>query len=153
MPTPSTHSTPTKPDFPTIHLLLMEDKFVSAFEDAFQTYPLPSSTISLPIHNCRLADLPSTVRFDAIVSPANSYARLDGAFDDALSRVFSPKKDYFALTRAAQAVIYKKYRGFAPPGTCTLVDLQGSEETLEENPWGCRYLALCPTMKIPQHVG
>lgn len=127
----------------------MDDDHAAAFNSAKSEYPLPPS-IQITVHENRLADLPASVTFDTIVSPANSYARLDGGFDDALSRAFSPKHDYLALTRHAQAALYKEWRGFAPPGTCTLIDLK--TESLKDEPWGCRYLALCPTMKIPQKV-
>lgn len=127
----------------------MDDGYRRAFDAAKSEYPLPPS-VQITVHESRLADLPASVTFDAIVSPANSYARLDGGFDDALSRAFSPKQDYLALTRHAQQVVYKEWRGFAPPGTCTLIDLK--TESLKDEPWGCRYLALCPTMKIPQKV-
>jgi O-acetyl-ADP-ribose deacetylase (regulator of RNase III) len=136
---------------PSIHLLCMDDKFIDAFNSAKGIFRLPSS-INITFHNVRLSELDSSVQFDAIVSPANSYARLDGGFDDALSRAFSPQGDYLALTRVAQAVVYKEWRGFAPPGSCTLVDLDRDDVTLKKNEWGCRYLALCPTMKIPQNV-
>jgi hypothetical protein len=33
----------------------------------------------------------------------------------------------------------------------TLVELE-EDGILEKNEWGCRYLALCPTMKVPQKV-
>lgn len=127
----------------------MDHDHLVAFNSAKDEYRLPPS-VRIATHESRLADLPTSVTFDAIVSPANSYARLDGGFDDALSRAFSPKHDYLALTRHAQHVLYKEWRGFAPPGTCTLIDLK--HESLKDEPWGCRYLALCPTMKIPQNV-
>ena len=134
---------------PQFHLLFMDHDHLVAFNSSKDEYLLPPS-VQIAVHESRLADLPASVTFDAIVSPANSYARLDGGFDDALSRAFSPKNDYLALTRRAQQVLYKEWRGFAPPGTCTLIDLK--HESLREEPWGCRYLALCPTMKIPQKV-
>lgn len=127
----------------------MDHDHLVAFNSAMREYPLPPS-VTVTVHEDRLAELPASVTFDAIVSPANSYARLDGGFDDALSRAFSPKHDYLALTKHAQRVLYQEWRGFAPPGTCTLIDLK--HESLRDEPWGCRYLALCPTMKIPQKV-
>lgn len=61
-----------------------------------------------------------------------------------------------ALTRVAQERVWKEWRGFAPPGSCTMVDLAASdaegETKLMGNGWGCRYMALVPTMKIPQRV-
>lgn len=144
-----TDTMPTTTSIPLIHLLCMDSQFISAFNSATETYKLPAS-VNVTIQNVRLAELDTAIQFDAIVSPANSYARLDGGFDDALSRAFSPQQDYLALTRVAQAVVYKEWRGFAPPGSCTLVDLD--DESLRKNGWDCRYMALCPTMKIPQNV-
>jgi O-acetyl-ADP-ribose deacetylase (regulator of RNase III) len=149
---PEASSTPnTAPAaMPSFHLLCMEKKYITAWNSAVVTHELPSS-IKVTTHYDRLAELSSTVKFDAIVSPANSYGRMDGGFDDALSRAFSPKQDYLALTRVVQAKFYEEWRGFAPPSSCTLVDLKG-DESLKKNEWGCRYMALCPTMKIPQKV-
>ncbi|ORX96711.1 hypothetical protein BCR34DRAFT_578464 [Clohesyomyces aquaticus] len=140
---------------PSIHLHCMVEDFISAFHSAAETHKLPSS-VSITIHHDRLADLSPSVKFDAIVSPANSYGCMNGGFDDALSRAFSPKDDYLALTRVVQAKLWTEWRGFAPPSSCTLVDLDaGTDEgdpKLAKNQWGCKYLALCPTMKVPQLV-
>ncbi|KAA1473574.1 macro domain-like protein [Dentipellis sp. KUC8613] len=88
-------------------------------------------------------------RFDCIVSPANSHGLLDGAFDLAISRALSPH-DVDAPTRLAQAVLYRRWRGYAPPGTCTLIPLSAPVDSCVPNPHGCSYIALCPTMRIPQ---
>lgn len=141
--------TATAPRLPEIHLLCVEDKHVAAFQEAASalSYPSPITT-----HNCALSFLPSSVKFDAIVSPANSYGLLDGGFDDAISRAFSPRDGYVELTRVAQRKVYDEWRGFAPPGTCTLVRMPTEFEARSRNIWGTKYLALCPTMKIPQEV-
>ncbi|KAF1995056.1 macro domain-like protein [Amniculicola lignicola CBS 123094] len=150
--TSSSTSEATTPPIPSIHILCMEEKFITAWTTAAQTYNLPS--INVTLHHDRLAELPSSVKFDAIVSPANSFGRMDGGFDDALSRAFSPKEDYYTLTRVVQERLYAEWRGFAPPGSCTMVDLETPPKrgALKPNDWGCRYIALCPTMKIPQNV-
>lgn len=134
---------------PKIHLLCIETHFIDEFQAARKTYNLPESVV-IEFHGCALESLPSSVRFDAAVSPANSYGRLDGGFDAALSEVFSPEGDFLALTRIAQAKLYKEWRGFAPPGTCTIVPFKFDAPT--KNVWECKYVALCPTMKIPQTV-
>jgi O-acetyl-ADP-ribose deacetylase (regulator of RNase III) len=154
-------TTSSNPSLPKIHLLLMEDKHVEAFNTARTNLKLPSN-ISIEIHNTSLYALPKSHSFTAIVSPANSFARLDGAFDDALSRAFAPKSDYHALTRVAQATLYEQWRGFAPPGTCTVVDmgedgdgqkeLRGTGLKKSSEVWGIRYLLLCPTMRVPMDV-
>ncbi|KAF7561133.1 hypothetical protein G7046_g3013 [Stylonectria norvegica] len=136
---------------PTIHLLCMEEHFSEAFEDARHSRRLPS-TVPIQIHNYALSQLPPSVKFDTVVSPANSYGRLDGAFDDAISRVFSPRDDYFALTKAVQKQLYQQWRGFAPPGTCTLVEIPDDFHTRSRNVWGAKRVALCPTMRFPDDV-
>ncbi|KAF8909364.1 macro domain-like protein [Gymnopilus junonius] len=87
---------------------------------------------------------------DCIVSPANSFGRFDGGFDQILSDVFAPADDPEALTRTAQRVLYRRWRGFAPPGTCTLIQL--TDTPCYPNAFNCRYIALCPTMRFPAPV-
>jgi O-acetyl-ADP-ribose deacetylase (regulator of RNase III) len=136
---------------PHIHLLCMLGNEADVFEKALAGFD-PSLSELFTIYRSDLASLPASVQFDTIVSPANSYGRLDGGFDDAISRAFSPKDDYLALTRAAQAVLYEEWHGFAPPGTCILVQMPREFEERSNNVWGTQYLALCPTMRIPQDV-
>lgn len=134
---------------PHIRLLCMEKKFSDAFTTALEAYTLPTS-VKIDIHNFPLSQLPASFSFDTVVSPANSYGRLDGAFDDAISRAFSPKDDYFALTQVAQRLLYRQWRGFAPPGTCTLVRIPDSFQLRSNNVWGTKRVALCPTMRVPR---
>ena len=77
---------------------------------------------------------------------------LDGAFDDAISRLLSPPGDYFALTRFVQAEIYKKYRGFAGPGSASALLLPENVIDSQKETTGCKYLILCPTMHWPQDI-
>ena len=138
-------------NIPEILLLCMDPDFITTFNTALQTlWPnhTPTNPKITPI-NSRLNNLPKTTTFDLIVSPSNSYARLDGAFDHAISLTFSPRTDYHALTRAAQATLYEKWRGYAPPGTATLVPFPGA---LKGNPRGCEWVAICPTMREPGDV-
>ncbi|TDZ36652.1 Cytochrome P450 monooxygenase cypX [Colletotrichum spinosum] len=144
-------TTSTVTAVPDIQLLCMEESFSRAFQDASQTLGLPLS-VSVSIHECALSQLPSAVQYDTIVSPANSYGRLDGAFDDAISRALSPRDDYLALTRVAQKQLYDTWRGFAPPGTCTLVSIPDGFRSRSRNVWGVRRVALCPTMRMPGDV-
>ena len=139
------------PAIPRIHLLFMESHLDDAFAAALAQHPLPPS-VSFEFHRAALQFLPPSVQFDLVVSPANSYGRLDGGFDDAISRAFSPQDDYLALTHVAQARLYDEWRGFAPPGTCTLVRIPEAFEKRSKNKWGTQFLALCPTMRIPQDV-
>lgn len=137
-------------NIPEIILLCQDADFITAFSAAQQEHwpELPSKLTITPI-NSRLKSLDPSVTFDMVVSPANSYGRLDGAFDDAISQAFSPRDDYEALTRAVQTVLYDKWRGFAPPGTCTLVRFP---PPLEQNPRRCARVAICPTMREPTNV-
>jgi len=88
-------------------------------------------------------------QFDCIISSANSYGRLDGGFDYFLAKTLSPD-DVEAPTTFLQAALYKRWKGFAPPGTCTIVPLKGS--SFEDNSHGCTHIALCPTMRRPEPV-
>ncbi|KAK7972171.1 hypothetical protein PG988_006305 [Apiospora saccharicola] len=158
-PSTSSSNTNTNPHIPHIQLLCMQEKYALAFEEARRHHELPD-TISIAHHDCALSQLPGSVQFDTIVSPANSYGQMDGAFDDAISRALSPVDDYAALTRAVQARLYGKWRGFAPPGTCTLVKIPWDDDkgadakfaaskTRSRNVWGVKRVALCPTMRLP----
>ena len=139
-------------NLPEIIVLCQKKPDITALEEAISTHwPefLQNPPVKItPLHG-RLSTVPKTTKFQLIVSPANSYGRLDGAFDDAITLALChpPKHEYSAMTRAAQKVLYEKYRGFAPPGTCTLVRIP--EELDDENPWGCKWVAICPTMRIP----
>ncbi|QPG93529.1 hypothetical protein C2857_000538 [Epichloe festucae Fl1] len=141
----------TSSGIPHIHLLCMQNQHSEAFAKAAAKHKLPTS-ITFETHNAALQFVPSSSKFDLVVSPANSYGRLDGGFDDAISRAFSPRNDYLALTRVAQAKLYDEWRGFAPPGTCTLVRIPDDFRHESKNVWGTKYLALCPTMRTPQPV-
>ncbi|KAB8268754.1 hypothetical protein BDV30DRAFT_230413 [Aspergillus minisclerotigenes] len=141
-------------DIPEIILLCMEERFITAFDEALPTqWPsfAENPKVKITVLNMGLHAVPATTKFQLVVSPANSYGRLDGAFDDAISRKFCrPHHPYDTLTRAAQQVLYEKWRGFAPPGSCTLVpfpkDMEGT------NAWGCKWVAICPTMRAPDNV-
>ncbi|KAJ5184074.1 hypothetical protein N7492_001690 [Penicillium capsulatum] len=137
-------------NIPEIILLCQDADFITAFQTAQEEHwpGLPSKLTITPIHS-RLNRLDPSVTFDLIVSPANSYGRLDGGFDDAISLAFSPCDDYGALMRAVQLNLYEKWRGFAPPGTCTLVPFPAP---LEQNPRHCAWVAICPTMREPMDV-
>ena len=141
-------------DIPEINLLCMEDKFITAFNKAFSAqWPgfEENPKIKITVVNESLRNVSPKTKFQLVVSPANSYGRLDGNFDDAISKNFClPHHPYDTLTHAAQNVLYERWRGFAPPGTCTLVPFpKGLEGT---NKWGCKWVAICPTMRVPSAV-
>jgi O-acetyl-ADP-ribose deacetylase (regulator of RNase III) len=163
-----------KPRLPKINLLCRFKTSSQAFRDAVKKYfPNLDHFTTITIHECALAKLPTEVKFDAIVSPANSYGFMDGAFDDAISIFLSPntREGYGWTTKKVQATLYKKWRGYAPPGSCTVVDIrkdsawneikraeqndQSTIQVLEESKEhrnGCRYIALCPTMRVPRQI-
>lgn len=134
---------------PEIFVLCINAKDIAALNQALTAkWPMHAQYVKIRTIHESLRNLPNENQFDLIVSPANSYGILDGGFDDAISRTFClPKHSYRALTDAAQRKLYEQWRGFAPPGSCTLVKLP--VEMQETNPWGCRHLALCPTMRVP----
>ncbi|KAI1807855.1 macro domain-like protein [Daldinia bambusicola] len=138
---------------PHIHLLCMHPSASDAFVRAASEHAVDPSLLGFTVHNTYLADLPRSVSFDLVVSPANSYGILDGGFDDAISRAFSPRDDYGALTRAAQRELYRLHRGYLPPGSCCVVRIpdafRGALRYHDGMGWGCKYLALCPTMRVP----
>lgn len=112
--------------FPTIHLLCASPVHKSALESARHTYALPTF-IKIEYHLTTLAELSQSLTFDAIVSPANSYAHMDGGFDHDLSLAFAPEGgDYLALTKVAREAIFREWRGFVPPGNCVLFSLRDS---------------------------
>lgn len=60
-----------------------------------------------------------------------------------------------ALTRAVQAQLYDFSRGYLPPGQSFIATIptafkgRGRYQGVD---WGCKYIALCPTMRVPQDV-
>ncbi|KKZ63806.1 hypothetical protein EMCG_01910 [[Emmonsia] crescens] len=166
MSSPPTPSSNPLIDLPEILLLCREEENAIAFQDALLKY-WPAVTFSpsppeqdqppqklkiTPLYG-RLNRIPPTQPFDLVVSPANSYGRLDGAFDDAISCTFClPHHPYHTLTHAAQKTLYERWRGYAPPGTCTLVPFPEEIVKTGMAPGGCRWVALCPTMRMPENV-
>lgn len=144
---------------PHFHILCMHKRAVDAFNTAIQQYPTVASKITYELHESALSALPSSVNFDLVVSPANSYGLLDGGFDDAISRAFSPKDDYHALTRHVQVELYREYRGHLPVGCCHIVRIpdewKGGQSFLSRlrygngKGWGCKWIAMVPTMRVP----
>lgn len=176
MTTPTSTQPNTTATLPTITLLCRFQRDARAFQEAVQKYypALPQKT-KINIQNSSLAALPSTEIFDAIVSPANSYGFMDGAFDDAISILLSPNPrdisgaGYQWTTRKVQRALYERYRGFLPPGGCVVIDVRkdGEWDDLrrgreiiegedgkdgEEHKHGCKFVLLCPTMRVPREV-
>ncbi|KAK7207390.1 hypothetical protein BZA70DRAFT_271153 [Myxozyma melibiosi] len=109
--------------------------------------------------------------FDCIVSPGNSFARMDGGLDLLISRFFSEpraaslgleEKDALVeVLRYVQRVHYRRWKGLQPVGSCYLIDMLpwmaenctergGSEQArVDWNRFRCRYIAHSPTMRVP----
>lgn len=134
---------------PEILVLCINKEDIKALNQALAaTWPTHAQWLKISTIHESLRNLPDENQFDLIVSPTNSYGILDGGFDDAISRTFClPTHHHRALTNAAQRKLYDQWRGFAPPGSCTLVQMP--VELQKTNRWGCKHLALCPTMRVP----
>ena len=78
------------------------------------------------------------VQADAIISPANSFGRMDGGIDYAYSKYFG-----WHLQDALQLKIKEGWSGELPVGSAVIVPT-GHERI--------RYLVSCPTMRVPQDV-
>ena len=144
----------------------LSQDLVDKWREAFTTLVPEECRTNITIMHKGLDAIPKP--FDCIVSPANSFGRFDGGyilsdlysiepsltivcrFDQILSDNLAPATDPDALTHTAQSVLYSRWRGFAPPGTCTLIPL--SDSPCSENVFKCRFVALCPTMRTPASV-
>ena len=138
---------------PHINLLVLGATYSDAFERALRAQKL-DGRVSYAIHQNYLRDLDPSVKSDLIVSPANSYAILDGGFDDAISRCLSAKDDYAALLRHCQQALYRRYRGFQPPGSALIIGIPAPLLVAgrTRNVWGIRFVGHCPTMRVPDDV-
>lgn len=140
----------------------MHTKAATAFTAALEKYSDLASKVSYSIHESSLSMMGTNVNFDLVVSPANSYGLLDGGFDDAISRAFSPKDDYYALTRHVQADLYKEFKGYLPPGGSHIVNIPEEWKTGDNGKsrlrygdgkgWGCKWIAMVPTMRVPMSL-
>jgi O-acetyl-ADP-ribose deacetylase (regulator of RNase III) len=91
---------------------------------------------SVSVHHGTFQSMPAA--FDCLVSPANSFALMDGGLDAVIIDHFG-----IALEERVQREIWRVYRGEQPVGTCLMVP------TLNLH---CPWLAHCPTMRVPMDV-
>lgn len=150
-------SASTNLSLPHIHLLLQSHTARDTFSAALNKYNVTATQLSYTVHACTLAELDDNLTFDLVVSPANSYGILDGGFDHAISRAWSPVGDYLALTRAVRGQLYgSSCRGFVVPGSCEIVRIpEGFRGKLRYGNgmgWGCKFIAICPTMRTPMRL-
>ncbi|KAK9447437.1 uncharacterized protein V1518DRAFT_376844 [Limtongia smithiae] len=107
--------------------------------------------------------------FDCIVSPGNSFARMDGGLDLLISRFFAEgrrrggeRERLGSVLRFVQLQHFRRWRGLQPVGSCYLIDMlpwmargPGDDEVLLAekamfwNKYHCRYIAHSPTMRVP----
>jgi len=114
------------------------------WRNALNVMLTPQERSHFCIHHGYLQDVKET--FDCIVSPANSYARLDGSFDAVISKMFSPSNEE-AVIDYCQDFLHAVYNGYQPPGTALLIPMQPFGDNLYE----CKYIAHCPTMRTPSN--
>ena len=81
------------------------------------------------------------VKFDCVVSAANSFGLMDGGVDQCIT-------DYFGIQmmKRVQEKIIKEYYGEQPVGTSMIV--RGNGNIQEKN----KYVAHTPTMRIPMDI-
>ena len=73
-------------------------------------------------------------------------------FDLELSKQFKgPSSNLWSLTDYCQDHISKKWHGYAPPGSCTIIPLPQSVAR-SGNKWNSFAMAILPTMRTPEDV-
>ncbi|KAJ3291396.1 hypothetical protein HK104_006142 [Borealophlyctis nickersoniae] len=109
---------------------------VAAFEEFFPP-SLRSPLVPVTINHAKFPDLPSTIKMDCIVSPANSFGLMDGGFDMAISRYFGGTD---ILIPIVQRAIRTEWMGQQNVGTCLIIKTGAPK---------CPYIAHAPTMRTP----
>ncbi|TFY76943.1 hypothetical protein EWM64_g7068 [Hericium alpestre] len=123
-----------------------------AWTHAIQTMLPESLRTHFTVYEGHLNTLPAAqLACDCIVSPANSYGIMDGGYDMALSVSFKGNDGTWTLTRCAQAAIRERWRGYAPPSSCTITSIP-EEVSESHNPWGAASMAIVPTIRQPEDV-
>ncbi|KAK9470178.1 uncharacterized protein V1510DRAFT_423773 [Dipodascopsis tothii] len=114
---------------------------------------LPST---LPLPEIRQGDLiEHSVAFDCVVSPGNSFGRLEGGLDAVIARAVSPAPhdaaDIAESIRLLRAIHMDCSAGFQTPGSCYIMDLTavGRLRSAGVGSAGFRYIAHTPTMIVP----
>lgn len=105
---------------------------------------IPEQRSHFTIHNGVLSDIKES--FDCIVSPANSYGKLDGAMDLVISKMFC-LENYDAVVNHCQEYLYSIYNGFQPTGTALLIPMH----PFSGNIYKCKWIMHCPTMRTPSN--
>src|SRR5262250_996776 len=101
---------------------------VAAWSEAFE---------ELPFVSCQMGDFFS-VDADAMVSPANSFAIMDGGLDLAIRDQLG-----FQAQEAAQRAVLERHHGEIPVGTAEIVETGHPR-------WP--HLVVAPTMRVPERI-
>ena len=86
---------------------------------------------------------PDPTTFDCVVSPANSFGLMGGGVNLALSKAFGAARG--VTISHVQKALWAEFFGHQNPGTCLIVDM-------EPLTGPCRFLAHCPTMRVPSTI-
>lgn len=97
------------------------------------------------IFNGKLSDYQG--KFDCIVSPGNAFGKMDGSFDDVISKMFSPH-DIDKTISHVQHVLGYLFNGYQPIGTSIIIPM----ESFKESRYNCKFLAHTPTMRQPGNM-
>ena len=149
-------------NIPNIHILLNDTAYADTFNEACSTY-WPSfvshSHLRFSVQTINISGklkFPHGYKFNLVVAPADSYGRLDRlkGYDhemaDAIVQGLVPSGKYDDLHALIQRTLYRKCRGFTPPGSCVLVRLP--KDMQQQNDYNCNLLAVCPTMRTHADV-
>lgn len=109
----------------------LEPRLCAQFEKAFK------GVDNVRVHYGRFED----VKFDCVVSAANSFGLMDGGVDGAITKVFGEQ-----LMKRVQDKIIKDYAGEQPVGTSFII--RATEEVHIKN----QYVAHTPTMTVPKDI-
>jgi O-acetyl-ADP-ribose deacetylase (regulator of RNase III) len=105
----------------------------------------PADASHFHIREAYLADIKDT--FDCIVSPGNCFGIMDGAADLVISKLFC-NENVPAVIETVHRHLHRTWNGFQPTGTCEIIDMR----SFAGNQFSCKYIAHCPTMRIPSAV-
>jgi len=118
-------------------IILCQDKELENFLNIFLNSIDKEDNIHL--YNGDFQDL----KFDAIVSPANSYGIMEGGFDMHLNNYLSNELNYKDFIKMIQKQLSKKVNLLQQPGSAILLETNNSK---------CPYLIHSPTMQIPSII-
>jgi O-acetyl-ADP-ribose deacetylase (regulator of RNase III) len=122
----------------------MNELMVNEWNTSINTHLSTVEKQRFRIINSKLEDI--KFNFDCIVSPANSFGLMDGAYDLSISKMFCINS-VDSVIHYVQSYIYKYYNGYQPTGTCCLINMSPFT-----NKHKCKWLAHVPTMVVPQNV-